>query len=156
MARPRNRNSSQLYVYPANITLGWRHVRTISFGDGEAKVERGSMRRVYDQFGQHVGYQLVVAPPRTDESLRSAHSAGQISAAESVANAGLLGVSQTAGLDDDQRFERASEFSKTLYPKVDLIEDFVERAQEKVRLWTQPAPGRGDRAVRVYPKPPRA
>ena len=104
----------------------------------------------YDQFGRFEGYNLVEAPPRTDESLPSLLSTASISSREVLANAGVLGRSRTAGLREDERLTRRHPVTGHRLP----AEDFVERAQAKVKLWTEPAPGRGDRAVRVYPKTP--
>jgi len=110
------------------------------------------MCELWDEFGRFQGYLLVEALPPTDEKLPSLISSASISANEVLANAGVLGRSRTASLSEEDRITRRH--PKTGRPMP--AEDFVERAQEKVRLWTQPAPGRGDRAVRVYPKPPRA
>ncbi len=101
------------------------------------------MRREFNEFGVHIGYRPG-KNVRTDYDLPSRESTPSIAVCEMEANAGTMGASITSRLYDDQRDARAS---RKLAP-----EDFIERAMEKVRIWTRPAPGRGDRAVRVYPK----
>lgn len=143
MARPRVRTAHQLHVYATNTTLGWRVIRNVSFADGEKRVEEGTFRRIYDQLNVHVGYQPLVNP-FGDYGIRSEPSDTSITDAESQLNAGLEGKSQTAGLSEVDRELRIAGGKSP--------EDVLERATEKVRLWPFPAPGRGDRAIRVYPK----
>lgn len=118
----------------------------IDVSTGERHVERGTFRRVYDELGKHIGYQPVKISP-ADFDVRSQPSTPAISEEETASNAGLDGRSKTASLDELAREKR---IANGLDP-----EDFIERAIEKVRCWTRPAPGKGDRAVRVYPKEAR-
>ena len=151
MARPRIRTSLQFYLYSPTTALNWRRTQIVTLVEGDKLVAEGKARRRFDSWGRHDGYELIESKP-TDEKLPSLVSSASISTNEVLANAGVLGRSRTANLSEEDRITRRH--PKTGRPMP--AEDFVERAQEKVRLWTQPAPGRGDRAVRVYPKPPRA
>ncbi len=105
--------------------------------------------------GNHVGYQ-VLANLTKDEDLPSGASSSSITASECELN---CGKSRTVGLPEDKRISRRTRMGRALPP-----EDAVERAQAKVRMWPHSAsridngrgdPVYGDRAVRVYPKPPR-
>ena len=144
MSRPR-------YELFTTTATGNRSSRWISEKEVIRGLARGSMREYYDEFGRFKGYELIDVPPPTDESLPSLISTASISSREVLANAGLMGRSRTAGLREDERLTRRHPVTGHRLP----AEDFVERSQEKVKLWTQPAPGRGDRAVRVYPKTPQ-
>ena len=147
MPRPR-------YELFARKAIGLTHLKWLSEQRVRDALSRGSIRELHDEFGRFLGYELIQPPPVTDEGLGSARSTASISTAEIKANAGLFGRSRTAHLDDADRMVEAA--NRKFYPSADDLEDFVERAQAKVRMWTQPAPGRGDRAVRVYPKRPKA
>jgi hypothetical protein len=160
--RPRVRGSNSaftFYLYPADTTLGWRVIRRVTAAQGVAKLAAGQWREVFDEYGNHWGYQ-VVANFRTDQELPSGASSSSITVREMLLNAGVFfpnGKSRTAGMTEDKRISRKHPISgKKLAP-----EDAVERARAKVSQWPHPAsriddgtgaPRYGDLAVRVYPK----
>ncbi len=146
----------ELNLYPANTTLGWRVIGTTTSQRAAAKLARGEWREVYDDSGNLLGYQIL-ATFSTDKDLPSGESSSSITASESQLNAGVVGVSHTEGLSEDERVSRRNKWQHALPP-----EDAVERAREKVKIWVVPAsriddgkgePVFGDRAVRCYPKP---
>jgi hypothetical protein len=125
-------------------------VRLTDRAEGDAKVASGIWDRVHDEDGKLVGYQPLDASP-SDEQLPSQNSNPCISMGEMQANAGVCfarGKSRTENMPEAKRLGRKHPLTGRLLP----AEDFIERSIEKVKLWTRPAPGRGDRAVRVYPK----
>jgi hypothetical protein len=142
LSRPRSGNN-QFILYAADTSKGWRVNKRISFVDGERGVDRGAFVRVYDDFDKHVGYQLT-AGRIVDYDVKPQGAHGALSLSEMHANAGVDGRSRTIHLSEDDRLERVR-FG--LHP-----EDSVERAIKKVKVYERPAPGRGDRAIRVYPK----
>ena len=148
MARPRIRNSnlSDFQLFSSDVALGWRVIRRVAFAYGEQRCARGEFRRVYDEFRNHIGYQPV---QRQDATVNSDPSRAALGVPEMKANAGLMGRSRTKGLRPEDRVGRVHPKSGRLLP----AEDFVERAQELVKLYPRSANFRtGDRAVRVYPR----
>ena len=130
-------------LYPSETILGWRVIRKVSFAEGDLKVTLGAWREVYDEFYNHVGYQIgggansVVMPSRPSPS--------GIVRREMEINA--LGVSRTARLNEDRRMSRVHhETGKALPP-----EDAVERIQAKVRVWPNVDAAAKD-ILRVWPR----
>ncbi len=128
----------------------------VSGAQGEEMMAQGKWRDVYDEAGNHIGYQ-VIANYKSDSEILSGSTSISITVRECELNAGLRGKSHTAGMSEEKRMSRRSASGKVLPP-----EDAVERARAKVKLWPHPAnrigtdergaPVYGDRAVRVYPK----
>lgn len=142
MSRPRTGNN-QFILFSPDASRGWRINRRISFADGERGVERGVFIRVLNELNQHVGYQMT-AGREADYDVMPQGVSGALSLREIYSNAGVNGRSRTRGLSEDDRLIRVKQ---GLHP-----EDVIERAEQKVKVYERPAPGRGDRAVRVYPK----
>ena len=139
MARPRVRGANRSLLYPANTTLGWRVIRTISRHEGEAAVDAGTMRRVFDEIsGALIGYQLAAEPVRkVDEDLPGLHSSAAISVREMEIVAGTAfrgGQSRTAGMPEELRQLRAAKTSPRTGRRL-TTEDAVERATAKVVNW---------------------
>lgn len=130
-------------VYPADTTLGWRVIKMVSAQLAMAKLALGVWREVHDEHGSFQGCQ-VLATVKSDSELPSGASSTSITVNECELNAGLGGKSRTAGLSEDKRISRFRTDGKALPP-----EDAIERAEAKVREWTEL---HGDRAIRVYPK----
>lgn len=152
-------------VYAADTSRGWRVVRQVTPLYAYDKVALGKWHELFDDFGNFYGVQ-VVAAVRCDMDLMSDEdSATTITASESKQNAGLDGPSMTFGQSEDFRIDRHHPITGTAQPP----EDWIERAQQKVKEWPFPASridnGRdplptkiysrvgeyGDRALRVYP-----
>jgi len=156
MARPRIRSSSQLHVFSHWTNLGWRVTRNIDVGEGEAKVRCGLFRHVHDEAGKVIGYQPVISVTPPLPSKFSDPSRAALGRAEMRANAGLMGESLTARLDESDKLCRMDERTGKALPP----EDFVERVEILMQVYPQSANfakvyGRsGDRAVRVYPRVP--
>ncbi len=142
------RAGREFYYFDENTTLGWAILRSISFEAGERQVALGVARRVLDYVGNHIGYQRATPPPAPTQAT-TLTAAQTFSAADVMLNAGTVfrnGRSRTARLNEEQRKDRVSNGFEA--------EDHIERVTERLRLYPYPAPGRGDRAVRVYPKAP--
>jgi hypothetical protein len=105
----------------------WRVIRQVSFAEGERKCAAGEWCRVNDGFGNHVGFQIL-ANFKKDEELPSGASSTSITVRECQLNAGLGGLSRTAGMIEEKRISRKNQFGKPLPP-----EDAIERAQAKVK-----------------------
>lgn len=155
MARPRIRSSSQLHVFSQWTNLGWRTTRIIDVAEGEAKVRRGEFRQVCDAMtGKVIGYQPMEAPAMP--SVDSDPSRAALGRGEMRANAGLMGRSRTARLQEIDKLSRVDKRTGKPLP----AEDFVERVEILMRTYLDSANfatlqgRRGDRAVRVYPKGP--
>lgn len=103
---------------------------------------RGAWRDVYDDLGNHIGYQMIAAA----EILRSSSdplpnsSASSITVGELKLNAGLGGKSRTAGMSENMRITRRDLKTGASLPP----EDAIEKAQTKVREWQ---PSHVDRIV---------
>jgi hypothetical protein len=166
--RPYHQKSTEKFIlFAANTTLGWSVIRRVTFRFGEAKVAARKWRQIQDQFGTHIGYQplvCVMPVPKAKEDLRDKLPPTQLKAKDARLIAGLSGKSKTAGLSEGRRLKRHAKYD---VDKILAPEDAIERAQEKVKQWPFPAsridkgkkksaPVFGDRATRVYPKPPAA
>jgi hypothetical protein len=171
--RPRTRASNEAYYYKlfAPGEMSGRVIRFINARQAAVNVASGKWREVfYEDDLMPAGYQPLEAPPVRSETSRATgkgalidmSKAATITLTEVRMNAGEMGRSHTAGMTEwkrERRVRRAAE-----YRKIVALEDAIERAQEKVRLWPYPAnvlgtddkgrPVFGDRAVRCYPKPP--
>jgi hypothetical protein len=134
------------HVYHSETVLGWRIIRKISFDAGESKVAQGVWRRVNDELGNHIGYQILsAAAHRVDLDLPSRPQPVSITAAQSELNAYTVftdGSSRTAGMTEERRMERAA---RGLDP-----EDEVERLQMKISVFKKLGAARGD-IIRVWP-----
>ena len=131
-----------LYLYHVNTTLGWRILRRMRFAEGEKKVAQGTMRRVLDGMGNHLGYQFVgPGESRGDVDMPSLHSSASISLQEMKINA--EGRSATAGLPVHMRDERVAAGRTP--------EDRVERIQRKVQVFPLIGAAKGD-ILRVWPR----
>lgn len=148
--------------------------RTVKFVTAQlatVRVAQGKWREVfYEDDMSFAGYQAVAPKaPKPAPGMTGAKAAVQMSKAATITLtetrmvAGEFGRSATAGMPEWKRERRARE-AREVYRKIVALEDAIERAQEKVKLWPYPAnllgtdetgaPLFGDRAVRVYPKPP--
>lgn len=148
-----------------------RTIRFVTARQAAVNVTGGKWREVFyeDDLG-FAGYQPREAPDPQPVSKRQdgrgavidMAAAATITLTELRMNAGEMGKSRTAGMAEwkrERRVRRAQEFRRIV-----ALEDAIERAQEKVRLWPFPAnllgtddkgaPVYGDKAIRVYPKPP--
>ena len=154
MARPKSRSNRKFLLFSFDTTLGWSVIRQVSLLFGERKVDEGVWRRVNNEQGIHIGYQLAAAEKYENDS-RS--SPTYISASEMAMYAGRAfsgGKSRTVFMTEQQRSQRRGKFDKIL-----PVEDAVERITGKVESWPFPASriepnesaAYGDRAVRVYP-----
>jgi hypothetical protein len=136
-----------LYLYHQNTTLGWRILRRVRFADGEKKVAQGTMRRVLDAIGNHIGYQFVgPGESRGDVEIPSQRSSASISRSEMEINAAQVfekDRSRTLGLPDRVRDERAA--------KGRVSEDRAERVQRKVQVFPHIGAGKRD-ILRVWPR----
>jgi hypothetical protein len=148
----------EFYLFPADVTLGWRVIRMVSGAMGEEKLARGEWRDVYDEKGNHIGYQLLDTFHRDRSVFSSSYRCSvTITLTEVLMNAGLFGRSRTKGMPEQKRLARhAKDDDQKILPP----EDAIERAIVKVKLWPFPAsriddgtgePVYGDRAIRVYP-----
>jgi len=140
--------SETLLLFKPNATLGWSVSRRIAKAEGERGVERGSFRRVYDAITNGLlGYQMIgTAEQRGDQDISSQPSSASISMREVLANAGLMGASRTQGRAEDERARR-DERTGRLLP----MEDFIERAAAKVRVYPHVGAAQGD-ILRAWPR----
>jgi hypothetical protein len=149
MSRRNRTENNRFKLFNTNITPGWTVLRRISFGDGERQVDLRMARRVYDEAGEHIGYQRWHAPASSAGYDRvvmvSAPSCRAFSWAEVQAIAGCCGRSKTLHMTDEQRATRLHPKTKKLLPETDV----VERAIEKFAAW----PSVGDiLAPRISPR----
>ena len=157
----RRLEGGSLYLYPADDSRGWTHIRIIPFNEGLKKVAEGKFILHTDANGEPWYFQIRANNKTEEEIPGGIPSPTAITAHESMLNAGLFGCSATYDLNESQRMTRIAEHDSDKYLPP---EDEIERAQEKVRQWPWPAsriddgmgePVYGDRAVRVYPNPTR-
>jgi hypothetical protein len=141
-------SNQQLFLYGVNISLGWRIVRTIHRLEGERGVSSGKFREVHEEVtGKLLGYQIIgTVEQRGDQDIPSLASSAAISPREMDANAGLLGRSKTEGRSEDARIRRDPHTSHLL-----PMEDFIERAAAKVRVFPRVGAARGD-ILLAWPK----
>lgn len=155
----------KLFAYDAATA---RVIRFVTARMAAQRVAEGKWREVfYEDDGSFAGYQ-----PAAPETLRPVKVAGpkgshRVPLAETITvtemrmNAGEFGESHTLGMPEWRR-ERYQRRVREEDRKIVPLEDAIERAHEKVRLWPYPAnrvgtaedgsPIFGDRAVRVYPR----
>jgi hypothetical protein len=140
--RRQSAGSPTYLLFDAETALGWRVIRHVSGAQGEEMLARGAWRDVYDDLGNHIGYQMIAAA----EILRSSSdplpnsSASSITVGELKLNAGLGGKSRTAGMSENMRITRRDLKTGASLPP----EDAIEKAQTKVREWQ---PSHVDRIV---------
>jgi len=149
MSRKRNHSSTQFSLYPAETLLGWRVIRNVSYAQGEEMVVQGKWREVYDEHGNHIGYQM--RPSRSDDlEILSRSSSSGIVRSEMEINAGRVfskGKSHTAGMSEARRMIRTNrDTGKALPP-----EDRIERVTSKVRVWPDVEACAND-ILRVWPR----
>lgn len=138
------------------LNVNDEHMRFISRSEGEAICESGQASRVYkerehgkaNQSAQDriIGYKLRVAVRPPDPGQPA------INKGEMLANAGVHGRSQTARLHERDKLThtRTVRYHSGVEVQVAETEDFVERGQAKVAIWSLT----GDtKAVRVGPRP---
>jgi hypothetical protein len=151
-------------LYAAETTLGWRVIDQVPMSLGAEKVARGKWREVFYEDGGFAGWQVLPAQAcdRGGKKIPSREGTpATITLAEVQRNAGLFGRSRTLGQPEWKRLRRHAKYDKE---KILAPEDAIERAIRKVQQWPFPAsriatdddgkPVFGDRAIRVYPKPP--
>lgn len=147
MSRHRGGADREFGLYGANSALGWSIVSRVSFAKGESKVAAGLWRRVNDEMGNHVGYQMLgAAAMRVDIDLPSRPQPVTITAQQSEDNAYALfadGRSRTAGMTEERRMERVA---RKLDP-----EDAMERLQAKIAVYARIGSAKGD-ILRVWPR----
>lgn len=131
-------------LYPAETTLGWRVIRSVSVGVAREKVALGEWREVIQDWNGALAYQMV-ATFKSEKDLPSGASSSSITVRECMMNAGLMGDSHTMGMPEERRISRRHPMNGRALPP----EDAMERARAKVAEWPLM---HGDRAVRVYPK----
>lgn len=133
------------------------------------KEAQGKWRRVFYDGGELAGFQpyaqaRLQKPRAAKPGVSLDGSPPTITLTEVQMNAGEFGASSTRGMPEWKR-ERRERRIKEKYCRVVAPEDAIERAIEKVQQWPFPAsriddggsePVFGDKAVRVYPKPPKA
>jgi hypothetical protein len=151
--------------------MSGRVIRFVNARQAAVNVATGKWREVfYEDDLMPAGYQPLEAPePKPISKAITGRTAvidmalaATITLNELRMNSGEMGRSHTAGMAEwkrERRVRRAQE-----YRRIVALEDAIERAQEKVRLWPYPAnvlgadakgrPVFGDKAVRCYPKPP--
>ena len=137
---------SDYSLFSADTSAGWRIVRLVSFDRGCEKVAAGLWAEVHDDFGNLVGFQVKTAV-RGDFDLASMHAPAHITPAEMRLAAGLSGESRTAGKTEDQR----QEYMMGAPRGRRQLEDAVERAQAKVRVYPQITGAKQD-ILRVWPR----
>ena len=124
-------------------------MRKVPFAEGDQKVAEGLWREVYDELGNHVGYQMGFAAT-VSVVMPSRPSSTGIPRSEMELNAGSIfagGRSRTCGMPESKRLTRIHrETGKALPP-----EDRVERVQAKVRVWPDVEAQEKD-ILRVWPK----
>lgn len=144
--RAKNHNrSNQLPVYSADTSLGWSVARWASIAKGDEMALAGKWRAERDGFGALIGYRIIASHQR-DEEIPSKPSSAGIVRREMEINAGLRGVSRTAGMSEDKRLGRKNLRSGKAEP-----EDAVERVQAKVRVYGNVGSKSKD-ILRVWPR----
>jgi hypothetical protein len=147
-------------LYAADTTLGWRVIDQIPGAIAAQKVASGKWREVFFEDGSFAGYQVISATTSGKKIPSRGGSPPTITLSEVQMNAGLYGRSRTLGMPEWKRKLRHAKYDED---KILAPEDAIERAIVKVKLWPFPAsriddgssePVFGDRAIRVYPKPP--
>ncbi len=156
--RRRSSGKATYRLFAPETVLGWRVVRWVPESLGEQKVAQGEWRRVYDEQGNHVGYQMLAGTQYDHGPFPDSYrSSVIISPAEMRMIAGEYGRSRTLGMSEQQRLLRHARYDKS---KILPPEDAIERAHGKLCQLTTPAsriddgsgePVFGDRAVRAYP-----
>jgi len=157
----RRTDSGELFnLYGPESALGFPVIGQVTAAQAAERVAVAQWREVFYLTGELAGYQVLVkARVRVMPELQPALT---ITLSEMQMNAGLFGRSHTKGMPEWKRLQRHAKYDKE---KILAPEDAIERAQEKVRLWPQPAsriddgsgePIYGDRATRVYPKTPNS
>ncbi len=136
MARNRRSRCNELILFSENSSLGWRGLRRISFDDGERSVNHGTMRRVYDELGNQIGYQFCAAAPvPTGGSSQPSCVVISNRERELIAFTRFQGSgSETAGMSEARRLERMKQTDPRT-GKLLPAEDAVERAMEKLKLY---------------------
>lgn len=164
-------------LFASDATLGWNVIRQVSAALALEQIARKKWREIWYESGELAGVQALRPEQRKtlNQVLLERLIAVTITNPELRRNAGLYGRSSTIGMPEWRRLQRAGKrafVGEQLRPVILQPEDAIERAQEKVRLWPFPASvmrnARGDavtdekgepvfrdRAVRVYPAPPR-
>jgi hypothetical protein len=132
-----------LNLYPVDTTLGWRVIGITTAAQAAEKLACGQWREVYDEQGNHLGYQIV-ANFQTDQEMPGKTSACAVTARESELNAGLGGKSRTLGMPEAKRLSRPAGPSG----RAPAPEDAIERVKEKVKEW-----GRRRLCVTVMTRP---
>lgn len=132
-------------LFPADTSRGWRVVRMVSLAQGLRKVDDGVWREERDPVScELIGFRILgAAAAAGDREVKSLASSASITSREMQINAGCMGRSQTAWLDEIARQERAAARR--------LPEDRVERVQAKVAVYAAIGSKRGD-ILRVWPK----
>lgn len=154
-------------LFEAGSQVG-RVIRFVSQSLAARRVNEGKWREVfYEDDLSPAGYQPVASVDAGQARARTGRQvvidmakAATITLTETRMVAGEFGRSRTAGMPEwkrERRVRRAQEFRRIV-----ALDDAIELAQEKVRLWPYPAnvigqdqqgkPVYGDKAVRVYPK----
>lgn len=140
------RARKHFHLYHSQTTLGWRVIQKTSFEKGESKVAAGVWRRVVDELGVHVGYQILSsAAHRVDLDLASRPQPVSITMRQMEINAlqGFAdGKSRTVDLTEEQRMERTA---RGLDP-----EDETERITRKVQVFRRITGAKGD-ILRLWP-----
>ena len=168
--RPTRRGGDVFNVYAAETALGWRVIGRTSPSCAVEKITSGQWREVFYESGELAGYQIapVVSSMRTalpdrltDQWMASSFGPPTITLSEVKMNAGLFGRSRTLGKPEWKRRLRRARYDRE---KILSPEDAIERAIGKVKQWPYPAsriddgsgePVYGDKAIRVYPIPPK-
>lgn len=134
-------------LYPSNTTLGWSIIRGVSFEKGESKVALGVWRRVNDELGNHIGYQMLAsAVARGDLDLASRPQPVAITMRQMEMNAFQVfadGRSRTIGAREEHRMERVAQGFEP--------EDEIERVHRKVQVFRKITAAKQD-ILRLWPR----
>ncbi len=154
MARTnRTKHGNTVCVLQPYSALGWRVIRQIDMDDAADRILAGTAREIFDKAtGRLKGIELADGAPKDENIPSGDRTPCALSAREMRFAAGLYGESLTERMSEERRVGRVHPASGRMLP----AEDEVERVREKLKLYPFPAPGRGDRAVRVYPRAPQA
>ena len=101
----RRASKGDISVFPAETSLGWRAIRTVTVARAVQKLANGEWAEVRDQQGNFLGCQ-VLANFKKDEDLPSGATSTSISARECVLNAMGLRESRTARLTEQEKISR--------------------------------------------------
>jgi hypothetical protein len=127
-----------LNLYPAETTLGWRVIGNTTALAAAEKLARGEWREVYDEHGNHLGYQIL-ATFKTDQDLPSPSSSSSITESECELNAfAKIGWvrSFTIGMPEEKRITRGrhrnamGEYTGPVLPPEDAVERILEKVKE--------------------------